>query len=84
MWSHEKLHNLYLSPNIFTQMKSRRFRWAGHVACMRKDRKVYKVLVGNPERKSPLGRPRHRWDGIRIYLGEIVWDGGGADSVGSG
>jgi hypothetical protein len=51
---------LYSSTNIIRQIKSRRMRWAGHVARMR-ERKVYKVLLGNPERKRPLGRPRRRW-----------------------
>jgi hypothetical protein len=47
-------------------------RWAGHVAVMGEERKVYKVLVGNPEGKRPLGRPRRRWeDGIRMDLKEI-------------
>jgi hypothetical protein len=47
-------------------------RWAGHVACMGEERKVYKVLVGKPEGKRPLGRPRRRWeDGIRMDLREI-------------
>jgi hypothetical protein len=52
--------------------KSRRMRWAGHVARMGEERKVYKVLVGRPEGKRPLGRPRRRWeDGIRMDLREI-------------
>jgi hypothetical protein len=68
----EKLHNLYSSPDIIRQVKSRRMRWAGHVARMREERKVYKVLVGKPEGKRPLRRPRHRWeDGIRMDRGEI-------------
>jgi hypothetical protein len=68
----EELHNMYSSPGIITQMKSRRTRWAGHVAHMGEDRKVYKVLVGKPERKRPLGRPRRRWeDGIIMDLTEI-------------
>jgi hypothetical protein len=50
----EELHILYSSPNIVRQIKSRRMRWAGHVALMRKKRKVYKVLVGKPEGKRPL------------------------------
>jgi hypothetical protein len=63
----EEVHNLYSSPDIIRQIKSRRMRWAGHVACMGEERKVYTVLVGMPERKRPLGRPRHRWeDGIRM------------------
>jgi hypothetical protein len=56
----EELHNLYSSPDIIRQVKSRRMRWAGHVARMGKEGKVYKVLVGKPEGKRPLGRPRRR------------------------
>jgi hypothetical protein len=68
----EELHNLYSSPDIIRQVKSRRMRWAGHVAHMREERKVYKVLVGKPKGKRPHGRPRHGWeDGIRMDLGEI-------------
>jgi hypothetical protein len=68
----EELHNLYSSPDIIRQVKSRPMRWAGHVARMGEERKVYKVLVGNPEGKRPLVRPRHRWeDGIRMDLREI-------------
>jgi hypothetical protein len=67
----EKLHNLYSSPDIIRQIKSRRMRWAGNVARMGEERKVYKVLVGKPEGKKPLGRPRRRWEnGIRMDLGE--------------
>jgi hypothetical protein len=54
----EELHNLFSSPNIIRQIKSRRMRWAGHVAGMREERKLYMVLVGKPEGKRPLGRPR--------------------------
>jgi hypothetical protein len=56
------------------------------VACIGEERKVYKVLMGKPEGKRPLGRPRHRWeDGIRMDLREIGWGGGGGlDSTGSG
>jgi hypothetical protein len=53
------LHNLY-SPNIIRVIKSRRLRWAGHVARMGEERSVYSVLVGKPEGKRPLGRPRRR------------------------
>jgi hypothetical protein len=68
----EELHNLYSSPDIIRQVKSRRMRWAGHVARMREERKVYKVLVGKPEGKRPLGRPRRGCeDGIRMDLREI-------------
>jgi hypothetical protein len=59
----EKLNNLYCSPNVVRVIKSRRMRWAGHVACMREGRGAYRVLVGEPEGKRPLGRPRHRWEG---------------------
>jgi hypothetical protein len=68
----EELHNFYSSPDIIRQVKSRRMRWARHVARMGEERKVYKVLVGNPEGKRQLGRPRRRWeDGVRIDLMEI-------------
>jgi hypothetical protein len=78
----EELHNLYSSPDIIRQVKSRRMRRAGHVACMGEERKVYKVLVGKPEGKRSLGRPRHRWeDGIRIGLREIGLGGGGVDWI---
>jgi hypothetical protein len=76
-WSklhNEELHNLYSSPNIIKQIKSWRMRWAGHVARMGEEIKVYKVLVGKPKRKRPLGRQRRRSeDGIRMDLMEIVW-----------
>jgi hypothetical protein len=56
------------------QNKSRRMSWAGHVARMGEERKLYKDLVGKSEGKRPLGRRSHRWDnGIRMDLGEIVW-----------
>jgi hypothetical protein len=58
----EELHNLYSSPDIIRQVKSRRTRWAGHVARMGEERKVYKVLMGKPEGKRPLERLRRRWD----------------------
>jgi hypothetical protein len=70
----EELHILYSSPNIIRQIKSRRMRWAEHVAHMGEERKVYRVLVEKPEGKRPLGRPRCRWeDGIRMDLREIGW-----------
>jgi hypothetical protein len=56
----EELHILYSSLNIIRQIKSRTMRWAGHVARVREARNVYMVLVGKPEGKIPLGRPRHR------------------------
>jgi hypothetical protein len=80
----EELHNLYSSPNIIRQIKSRRTRWAGHVVCMREERKMYRILVGKPEGKRPLGRPRRRWNaGIRMDHREIEL-GGGMDPIGSG
>jgi hypothetical protein len=70
----EELHILYSSPNIISQIKSRRMRWVGHVARMGVERNVYRVLMGKPEVKRPLGRPRHRWeDGIRMNFKEIGW-----------
>jgi hypothetical protein len=66
-----ELHNLYSSPDIIRQIKSRRMRWAGHVARMGEGRNVYRVLVGKPEGKIPLERPRRRWeDGIKMDLTE--------------
>jgi hypothetical protein len=56
----EKLNDLYSLPNIVRMVKSRRVRGAGHVACMGEDRGVHRVLVGKPEGKRPLGRPRRR------------------------
>jgi hypothetical protein len=70
---------LYSSPDIIRQIKSRRMRWAGHVARMGEGRKVYRVLAGKPEGKRPLERPRRRReDGIKMDLREIgcgVWSG---------
>jgi hypothetical protein len=64
-----EVHNLYSSPDIVRQIKSRRMRWAGHVARKGAGRNVYRVLVGKPEGKRPLGRPRRGWeDGIRMDL----------------
>jgi hypothetical protein len=60
--------------DIIRQTKSRRMRWAGHVARMGEGRNVYRVLVGKPEGNRPLGRPRRRWeDGIEMDLREIGW-----------
>jgi hypothetical protein len=70
------IHGLYSSPNIFRVIKSRRMRWAGHVARMGKGRGVYRVLVGKPEGKRPLETPRRRWDdNIKMDLREIGIDG---------
>jgi hypothetical protein len=72
----DELHSLYSSPNIVRVIKSRRMRWAGHVACMGEGRCVYRVLVGRPEGKRPLGRPRRRWDNnITMDLSEIGIEG---------
>ena len=68
----EELNDLYSSPNIVRVIKSRRMRWAGHVARMGEERGVYRVLVGKPEGKKPLGRSRRRWmDNIRMDLQEV-------------
>jgi hypothetical protein len=71
-----ELHNLYSSPGIIRQIKSRRMRWAGHVARMGERKNVYRVLVVKPEGKRPLKRSRPRWeDGIKMDLGQIGWGG---------
>jgi hypothetical protein len=65
----EELHNLYCSPSIIRIIKSRRMRWAGHVARMGKKRNVYKLLVRKPDGKRPLGRPKCKWiDNIKMDL----------------
>jgi len=58
----EELNDVYSSPNIFRMIKSRRMRWAGHVACVGERRGVHRVMVGKSECKRPLGRPRCRWE----------------------
>jgi hypothetical protein len=71
-----ELHNLYSSTDIIRQIKSRRMRWAGHVARMGEGRNVYRVSVGKPEGKRPLGTPRRGWEGgIEMDLREIGWGG---------
>jgi hypothetical protein len=85
-WSklhNEELHNLYSSPSIIRIIKSR-IRWAVHVAGMGERMNVYRLLVGKPEGKRPLGRSRHRWiDNIKMDLSEIIeccgldWSGSG-------
>jgi len=68
----EELNDLYSSPNIVRVIKSRRMRWAVHVVRMGEERGVYRVLVGKPEGKRPLGKPRRRWvDNIRMDLQEM-------------
>jgi hypothetical protein len=77
----EELHNLYSSPSIIRIIKSRRMRWAGHVARMGEKRNVYRLLVGKPEGKRPLGRPIRRWINnikmglLEIGLGVVDWIG---------
>jgi hypothetical protein len=71
----EELHNLYSSPSIIGIIKSRRMRWAGHVARMGEKRNAYRILVGKPEGKRPLGIPERRWvDNIKMDLRKIGWD----------
>ena len=78
----EELNDLHSSPNIVRVIKSRKMRWAGHVARMDEERGAYRVLVGKPEGKRPLGRPRRRWvDNIRMDLQEV---GCGLDWAGPG
>ena len=68
----EELNDLYSSPNIVRVIKSKRMRWFGHVARMGEERGAYRVLVGKPEGKGPMGRPRRRWvDNIRMDLQEV-------------
>ena len=68
----EELNDLYCSLNIVRVIKSRGMRWAGHVARIGEEREVYRVLVGKPEGKRPLGRPRRRWvNNIRMDLQEV-------------
>jgi hypothetical protein len=72
----EELHDLYCSPTTVRVIKSRRMRWAGHLARMAEGRGVYRGLVGKPEGKRPLGRPRHRWeDNLKMDLQEVGCDG---------
>jgi len=72
----EELNYLYSSPNIVRVIKSRKMRWAGHVAFMGESRSVYRVLVGKPEGKRPLGRLRRRWkDNIKMDLRKVKCGG---------
>jgi hypothetical protein len=72
----DELHSLYSSPNIVRVIKSRRLSWAGHVVRMGEGRGVYRALIGKPEVKRPLGRPRRRWeDNNKMDLRERVIDG---------
>jgi len=68
----EELNDMYCSPKIVRVVKSRRMKWTGHVASMRERTGVYRVMVGKPDKKSPLGRPRRRWeDKIKMNLQEV-------------
>jgi len=69
----EELNGLYSSPNIVQVIKLRRMRWAGHVAHMGEERGVYRVLVGKPEGRRPLGRPRRRWVDLQ-EVGTVYMD----------
>jgi hypothetical protein len=85
----EELNDLYSLPNVVRVVKSRQMRWTGHVARMGEDRGVHRVLVGKPERKKPLERPRSRWeDNIEMELQEVGGSRGDwkelLDGVGSG
>ena len=86
----EEINVLYSTPNIVRVIKSRRMRWAGHVARMGEERGVCSVLVGKPEGKRPLGRPRRRWvDNIKMDLqevgcGHVDWIGLAQDRIGTG
>jgi hypothetical protein len=72
----DELHSLYSSPNFIRVIKSRKLRWARHVARMGEGRAVYRILVGKPEGKKPLGRRRRRWeDNIKMDLSGIRIDG---------
>ena len=70
----EELNDQYSSPNILRVIKSRRMRWVGHVANMEKRKGLYRIFVGKPEGKRPLGRLRRRWeDNIKMDLQEVGW-----------
>jgi hypothetical protein len=76
----KELNDLYSSPTIIRVMESRRMRWAGHIARMGEGRGAYRILVGRPEGRRPLGRPRCRWeDNIKMDLQEVGWGGHGLD-----
>jgi len=89
VFANEELNDLYSSPHIVRVTKSRRMRWAGHVARMGEERGAYRVLVGKPERKKPLGRPRRRCVyNIRMDLQEVgcvgMWTGLGWPRIETG
>jgi hypothetical protein len=71
---------LYSSPRIIRMIKSRMMRWAGHAARMGEKRNAYRILMGKPEGKRPLGRPKRRWmDNIKMDLREMGWGWYGLD-----
>jgi hypothetical protein len=73
---YRELYAVYSSPNIIRVMKSRGLRWAGHVARMGARRGAYRALVGKPEGRRPLGRPRRRWEDLmKMDLREVRWGG---------
>jgi hypothetical protein len=77
----EELQDLYSSPSIIRIMKLKRMRWVGHVARMGEKRNAYRLLVGKPEGRRPLGKPRRRWlDNIRMNLIKVGW--GDVDWIG--
>jgi hypothetical protein len=77
----KELHDLYSSPSIIRIIKSQRMRWAGNVAQMGEKKTAYRLLMGKPEGKRPLGRSRRRWvDNIMMDLGEVGW--GDVDWIG--
>jgi hypothetical protein len=83
--NNEELNGLYSLPNIVRVVKFRRISWAGHVALSGDDRVVHRVLVGKPEGKRLLGRPRRRWvNNIKMDLQEVVGGSWGLEEVGSG
>jgi hypothetical protein len=70
----EELHKLYSSPSIIKMIKSRRTKWVGNVACMGEKKNAYRIFVGKPEGRRPLGRPRHRCkDNIKMDYRERRW-----------
>jgi hypothetical protein len=72
----EELHNSYSLPSIIRMIKTRKMRWAGHLARIGEKRNAYRFLVGRPEGERPPGRPKRRWvDNIEMDLREIGWDG---------
>jgi hypothetical protein len=78
----EELNHLYSSPNIIRVTKSKRMRWARHVARMGEERDAYRILVGRPEGRRPLGRPRRRLeDDIKMDLQDLGWGHGGMDWI---